>query len=109
MTIEPTPLITRFIAAMNAHDSAALLPLFAPEAIVHDEGHIHHGHAEIQAWIEKAWASYQPHLELQEIHSTGPDTHFSGLVSGTFPGSPIVLQHYLTVADVQITELKIVP
>jgi len=109
MKSEPSPLITRFIAAMNARDIALFLDCFSPEAIVHDEGHTHQGQAQIQAWIEKAWAAYGPQIELQTVHATGPDTLFAGEVSGSFPGSPVVLQHHLTVANDRIVELKIAP
>lgn len=109
MKTEPTHIITRFIETMNGQDSAAFLTCFTPGAIVHDEGHSHQGHMEIQAWIEKAWASYHPHVELREIITTGPDTMFAGEVSGSFDGSPIVLRHHLTVADGLIVELRIAP
>jgi len=109
MKTEPSALSTRFIAAMNAQDSAAYLALFHSEAYVHDEGHGHRGTEQIRGWIEKAWACYQPQLVLQEVLSTGENTAFLGEVSGTFPGSPIVLKHELEVKDHLITELKIAP
>lgn len=109
MKTEPTPIITRFIETLNGQNSASFLTCFTSEALVHDEGHTHQGPVEIQAWIEKAWASYQPHLELREIITTGPNTLFAGEVSGSFDGSPIVLRHHLTVADGLIVELRIGP
>lgn len=107
MKNEFTPIIARFIETMNSQDSAGFLTCFTPGAIVHDEGHSYQGHVEIQAWIEKAWASYQPRVELREIITTGPDTVFAGEVAGNFDGSPIVLRHHLTVADGLIVELRI--
>ncbi|TDU66447.1 hypothetical protein EI77_03541 [Prosthecobacter fusiformis] len=109
MNTEPTPVITRFIEAMNAQDGAAFVTLFTPAAIVHDEGHTHQGHPEIQAWIEKAWSSYSPKVELRDVLTAGPSTVFAGEVSGSFDGSPIVLKHHLTIADDLITELQIAP
>lgn len=104
-----SPLITRFIDLMNTRDGEAFLTAFTPGAIVHDEGHTHQGPEAIRAWIEKAWATYQPHLELRNVESTGPDTAFTGQVSGTFDGSPVLLRHHLTVADEKIAELRIGP
>lgn len=110
MKTEPaSPLITRFVELMNARDGAAFVTLFTSGAIVHDEGHTHQGPEAIRAWIEKAWASYQPHLELRDIETTGPDTAFTGQVSGTFDGSPVLLRHHLTVVEDRITELRIGP
>lgn len=108
MHTQLTPLLTRFVESMNAQDSAAYLPCFAPDAIVEDEGHTHRGTAEIKAWIEQAFAKYQPVLEVTSVAETDTGAVITGPVSGTFPGSPVVLNYHLTIVQDQITALKCV-
>lgn len=102
-------IIASFISAMNNQDLPAFLGLFHPQAQVHDEGHLHTGPPEIQSWIEKAWVQAAPRLELLEVLATGEHTAFTARVSGTFPGSPIVLKHELHLAAEKIMRLKIAP
>lgn len=108
MNFQLTPLTTLFVESMNAQNSAAFITCFTPEAIVEDEGHTHRGIAEIQAWIEEAFAKYQPVLEVTAATNSETGAVITGTVSGTFPGSPIVLNYHLTIAQDQITALKCV-
>lgn len=108
MKIQQHPLLARFVDSMNSHNSAAFIPCFAPEAIVEDEGHTHRGTAEIQVWIEQAFARYQPVLEVASVTETETGAVITGPVSGSFPGSPVVLNYLLTIAQDQITALKCV-
>ena len=108
MNIQQNPLLTRFVESMNTHDSAAFIPCFAPEAVVEDEGHTHRGTSEIQAWIEEAFSKYQPVLEVASMTNTETGSVITGSVSGSFPGSPVVLNYHLTIVQDQITALKCV-
>ena len=108
MHIQLTPLTNRFVESMNSHDSAAFITCFAPEAVVEDEGHTHRGTAEIKAWIEGAFAKYQPVLEVASMTNTETGAVITGPVSGSFPGSPVVLNYHLTIAQDQIATLKCV-
>ncbi len=107
MSTTLTPLLASYVETMNAHDSAAFAANFAPEAIVHDEGHEHRGTAAIQAWIEAAHQKYQPTLEVTGVKEAGGGTVITGMVSGTFEGSPLELHHHLTIADGKIVALTI--
>ncbi len=93
---------------MNAHDSDGFVACFAEDAGVQDEGRSHRGKAEIEAWIKGAFASYQPVLEVTEVYTTDAGAVITGPVSGTFPGSPVVLHYHLTLEDGLITALKCV-
>ena len=108
MHIQLTPLTNRFVESMNAQDSAAFITCFAPEAVVEDEGRTHRGTAEIKAWIEEAFAKYQPVLEVASVTEMETGAVITGPVSGSFPGSPVVLNYHLTIAQDQITALKCV-
>lgn len=106
MSIELTPLLDRFVSHMNHHDSAAFTACFAKDAVVEDEGHTHHGTSEIEAWISKAFAQYSPILELKEAQITATGSLLSGMVSGNFPGSPILLHYHLTHDEESIHALR---
>jgi hypothetical protein len=107
MPITLSPLLQSYVSSMNAHDSAAFINLFASDAVVHDEGHEHRGTAAIKSWIEEAWDKYQPTLEARRVTEKNHETILTGLVSGTFDGSPVELHHQITVADGKIAALKI--
>ena len=109
MNLSLTPLTTRFVESMNAQNSADFIACFAPDAVVEDEGHTHHGRAEIQAWIEAAFVAYQPLLEVTAARFEEAGAVLTGTVSGRFPGSPIVLNYHLTLTQDQITALKCTP
>ncbi|MFZ4766872.1 MAG: nuclear transport factor 2 family protein [Roseimicrobium sp.] len=101
-----SPLLTRFVETMNAQDSDGFVACFAQDAEVQDEGRTHRGTVEIKAWIEGAFANYQPVLEVAEVSTTDTGAVISGPVSGSFPGSPVVLHYHLTLGDGLITALK---
>lgn len=107
-TIHPAlpPLLTRFVDSMNAHDSTAFIPCFAPDAVVEDEGRTHRGTQEIRTWIEESFKTARPVLEVTGVATTETSAVITGPVSGTFPGSPIVLNFHLTLAGDKITALK---
>ena len=101
------PLLTAYVKTMNARDSDAFSASFAADAIVHGEGHKNRGTATIKSWIEDAWKKYDPKLEVARVTETAGETILTGLVSGTFDGSPLELHHHLTIAQGQITALTI--
>jgi hypothetical protein len=107
MSTTLTPLLASYVESMNANDSAAFTTNFAADAIVHDEGHEHRGTAAIKAWIEEAHRKYQPTLEVTGVAESGGETILTGLVSGTFDGSPLELHHHLTIAGNKIVALAI--
>ena len=107
MSTTLTPLLASYVASMNANDSAAFSANFATDAIVHDEGHEHRGIAAIKAWIEEAHRKYQPTLEVTGVTESGGETVLTGLVSGTFDGSPLELHHHLTIESNRIIALSI--
>lgn len=91
---------------MNAHDSASFTACFVPDAVVEDEGRLYRGVAEIQRWIEAAFQNYRPTLQVSEAVSTEKSVVISGLVAGTFDGSPLVLHYFLAMAGDKIATLR---
>lgn len=100
MNTTPTlsPLLTRFVAAMNAHDSGAVAACFTPDAVVEDEGHTYRGTEAIQGWIKGAFEKYRLQMEVMDLANEDDGMLLSGQVSGTFPGSPALLKYRIVMA-----------
>lgn len=100
-------LIARFVATQNNYDSKAYADCFTETAIVHDEGKTHTGKPEIRQWIEEANEKYRSQMKPLNHEQSGPNGTLTAEVSGTFPGSPIVLQFHLELKDELIDSLKV--
>jgi len=105
--MELPELVARFVEAQNSLDSKTYVECFTDSAIVHDEGKTHTGKAEIQQWIEDANAKYQSFMKPLSYEQFGADAVLEAEVSGTFPGSPAVLQFHLGLKDELIEALKV--
>lgn len=100
-------LITAFVKAQNSHDSAAFAASFTADAIVFDEGKNHQGRNEIKAWTEEANEKYHTAMEPIEYSGSGEMGVLSARISGTFDGSPILLNYQFEYAEGLIRSLKI--
>ena len=99
--------IAQFVETQNTFDSKAFTDCFTATAIVHDEGRIHNGKEEIRQWIEHANEAYQSSMEPLNYEESGSNGVLTAKVSGTFPGSPIVLQFHFGLKDDLIDSLKV--
>jgi uncharacterized protein (TIGR02246 family) len=100
-------LLSRYVDATNARDADALLALFAPDAVVRDEGHTYAGVAEIRAWREATGAQYEYVAEPQRVRERGEQTVLTATLTGTFPGSPVDLDFDFTIDNGRIVALAI--
>ena len=91
MTDLPAPLAAYFAAA-NRGDRTTMAGLFADTAKVRDEGKTHTDRAAIRGWLDRVGASYDPRYVVQGVESEADASIVTVQVSGTFPGSPIVLR-----------------
>ncbi len=98
--------VTELVKAQNVFDSTAYSNCFTETAVVFDEGKTHNGKAEIKNWIDKANKEYQATMKPLEYSET--DCTLKAEVSGTFPGSPIVLTYHYEFESGLIQSLKIV-
>lgn len=98
--------ITDLVAAQNNFDSAAYANSFSESAVVFDEGKIHTGKAAIEKWITKANDTYK--TVMKPLHYSSTKQTLEAEISGTFPGSPLVLTYQFELLDGQIQSLKIV-
>lgn len=100
-------IITELVTAQNSQDSVAYADCFTSDAKVFDEGHDHHGKEEIKAWIESANAKYQAVMEPIDYSESDGKAVLTAKISGTFPGSPIVLKYNMEIVQERIRSLKI--
>ncbi|WP_027381720.1 nuclear transport factor 2 family protein [Chryseobacterium daeguense] len=98
-------IITTLVKTQNSFDSKAYADCFSETAVVFDEGKTHNGKAEIQNWIESANNEYKASMKPLEYNEK--ESVLSAEVSGTFPGSPLVLKYHFELKDGLIESLKI--
>ncbi len=98
--------VTELIKTQNNFDSVAYAKCFTETAVVFDEGKTHKGRKEIENWIDKANKEYQATMKPLEYSES--EHTLKTEVSGTFPGSPIVLIYRYEFKDDLIQSLKIV-
>lgn len=105
--MELPTLVAQFVEAQNTYDSEAYVTCFTETATVHDEGKTHTGKPEIREWIERANEAYQSFMKPLKYEKSGSNGVLTAEVSGTFPGSPIVLKFHLGLKDDLIDSLKV--
>jgi hypothetical protein len=103
----PAPLETYF-DAVNREDLDGMLQPFAANAVVKDEGQTCTGRLAVREWIEAVTEKYHPSFKVEEVIDEGADaTTVTGLVSGTFPNSPVRLRYAFKLHGGQIARLEI--
>ncbi len=95
------------VKAQNLHDSVAYANCFSESAIVIDEGRTYKGKADIQQWIATANENYNTFMKPLDFRETEPAGVLKAEVSGSFPGSPTVLNYHLETVDGLIQSLKV--
>ena len=98
--------ITDLVQAQNQYNSRAYADCFAADAVVEDEGHTYVGHSAIQNWIEKANQEFQ--AQMKPLSYNVAENILEAEISGTFKGSPLILQYHFEIHNEQITRLKII-
>lgn len=104
----PEP-IAAYFAATNTHDIEAMLGHFADGAVVRDEGRERRGLAAIREWMDETIGKYHYQVAVTDLSEANGQPVVTGRVSGTFPGSPVDLRHFFTLAGKRITRLEIRP
>jgi len=99
--------IEGLIKAQNDLDSTTFAAFFTANATVSDEGSSYSGRDEIKDWIQKATEKYNMQLKPIDFNQTGSKGTLSVEVTGTFPGSPAVMQYHLELDGTSISSLKI--
>lgn len=99
-------IITVLVKAQDHFNTQAYADCFTDSAIVFDEGKTHREKTEIQNRIAAANSEYK--TVMKPLDYNEKENILSAEISGTFPGSPAVLQyHYFALSDGLIESLKI--
>lgn len=99
--------IGELVKAQNIHDSMAYANCFSETAVVLDEGKTYTGRNEIEQWIRKANEEFKTKMKPIAYTETGTIDILSAEISGSFDGSPVVLQFHFGLVDGLIQSLKI--
>lgn len=99
--------IADFYESEKSTDAAILTACFAADARVHDESHEHLGHAEIAAWRIETQAKTPFSSRPIDVREDDAIFRVSAEVSGSFPNSPIMLEHCFKLVDGRIVDLDI--
>lgn len=102
----PCLVIDEFVRAINTQDETALTACFAPGAVVRDGGLEYRGTC-VKQWIHDVFERYDLRLDVSDISGLEDAWTFTALVSGNFEGSPVRLEHNVTIADGRIELLEI--
>lgn len=102
----PEP-VARYLALESDDAADALQTVFAGDAEVHDEGRTFRGLAAIRAWKAESQARYRYTVEPLEVVRQGDSLELKVRVTGDFPGSPVVLDYAIVLADDRIARLEI--
>ncbi len=105
MSIKLIKPIETYFQAANAHDSTLLSDCFAEDAVVQDEGHEYQGLAEIKEWNETMSKKYDLTLEVISVARKKGQIIVTAQASGSFEGSPTIMEFYFTVENEKITFL----
>ena len=104
--MELPKVIADLVNAQNAFNSIAYANCFSETAEVFDEGKKFQGKPDIQKWIDRSNRQYKAVMKPIEYSAT--EQILKAEISGTFPGSPLVLSYQFEFKDGQIQSLKIV-
>jgi len=99
--------LAELVTAQNDHNSHAFAEVFSNNALVHDEGKEYSGKASIKAWNENTNKKYNTRLEPEDLQEKGGEIILTVQVSGTFEGSPIVLEYHVHLKGSRIIYLNI--
>ena len=100
--------VETYFQAVNSYDSSLFYNCFTENAILYDEGSIFRGIPTIEAHIIKATNALSVKSVIDKVAEKDGKIIVTATLTGNFPGSPIALDHYFSLKDTMIDELKIV-
>ena len=102
----PTP-ITDYVEANARLDVDGMLQTFAADAVIHDNGGVHQGRAEIRSLLEEAVVPVKAIFTPDTVRHENGQVVVEGPAHGDFPGSPIRFTYRFTLNNDAITALEI--
>ncbi|MEV4504179.1 nuclear transport factor 2 family protein [Streptomyces klenkii] len=102
--------ITRYLTAHRAHDTAGAITAFTREATVIDDGNTYEGTEAIRGWLDRSATEFTYTIHLIGAQQTDA-THYIAThhLEGDFPGGTIDLRYQFTLLDGLIERLVIEP
>lgn len=101
----PSPIRAYFEA--DSAVSSAVEQMFAPDAVVIDEGKTHVGRTAIETWRRRTKAAFDFVVEPFDVSRKDETIEVRATVTGTFPGSPLTLRYAFRLERDQIASLEI--
>ena len=101
------PPIADNVEANARLDVDGMLQPFAADAVIHDNGGVHQGHAEIRSLLEEAVVPVKAIFTPDTLRHENGQVVVEGPAHGDFPGSPIRFTYRFTLQDDAITALEI--
>ncbi|GAA4323019.1 nuclear transport factor 2 family protein [Flaviaesturariibacter amylovorans] len=95
------------VQAQNNLDSSTYAECFSETGVMIDEGKSYEGRAGIRKLIEEANKKYRSVMKPLAYTENDGTCVLSAQVSGTFPGSPIVLKFHFEIVDGKIKHLHV--
>jgi limonene-1,2-epoxide hydrolase len=112
MAIELSGVVADYVSAVNAHDTDAIVALFARDAYVNDARREINGADSIRHWIEKGIVGDNVTMEVREVKEHYGETIVSSRYDGTFDKThlpaEVVLTDYFRVLDGKIISLTVI-
>ena len=102
----PAP-IAAYVEANVRLDVDGMLEPFAADAVVHDNGAVHHGLAGIRTLLEEAVVPAKAIFTPDTVRHENGQVVVEGPAHGDFPGSPIRFTYRFTLDNDAITTLEI--
>ena len=99
--------VAAYLATPTARIAADVDRLFAPDAVVHDDGHDHVGADAIRTWSDRVGTAFTVDRTVTGSRTVGPATIVTVHLRGDFPGSPVDLHHHFTLDGDRIGALTI--
>jgi hypothetical protein len=99
--------VSELVKAQNHYDSAAYADCFSEKAVVVDEGNTYKGRTEIKEWIEGANEKFKVIMKPIAYTETEAIYILTAEVSGSFDGSPVLLDYHFEIASDKIDSLEI--
>ncbi len=112
MATELTGVVADYVNAVNAHDTDAIVALFARDAYANDARREINGADSIRRWIEKEIVGDNVTMEVREVREHYGETIISSCYDGTFDKTnlpaELVLTDYFRVLDGKIISLTVI-
>jgi SnoaL-like domain len=102
----PKP-IAAYVEANAALDVDSMLMPFAADAIVHDDGGRHQGHAALRTWLEEAVIAAKAIFTPDTVRHENGQVVVEGPTHGDFKGSPVRFTFRFTLVSDAIKTLEI--